>query len=592
LAEEALRESKEKYQMLIERMEEGVVLEDEYGFFTFVNPRATEIIGYTESELVGKHWKELIPDEELDGMTFEAGKRREGISSTYETKALAKDGSQIPISVTATPLFSKNKEFEGVLTVISDMTKHKKAEAALLESKEKYQMLIEKMEEAVLLEDAGGKIRFVNPKMTSMLGYIEDELLGQHYTFIVPPEFYDQTESETKKRPLGVSSIYESAVLAKNGSSIPVLVSASPIYSITGEFEGVLSVATDITKRKQAEEALQKSEERYRKLVELSPDALTLTDLNANIIMVNQQTVSLYGYEKDELIGKNSLELVAPDDQQRAMKELQETSEHGIIRIDEYKLVKKDGSLFTAEINVNFLTDNEGKPTGFIAVTRDITERIKAREEREKLEKMRKEFMDQAAHELRTPLTIIKGYTEFLQMRETNEENHKILRTIMNNIIRLEELGASVSDIYRIERGKFEVVLKKMDFSNFLQNFLDPYLKLYEGQFHFNDGLKDQVLVNGDSKRLKNVLSNVLDNAIRNTELVIKDNGAGIKPENLERIFDKFTSFSTKYDITGTGIGLYIAREIINAHNGSISAYSEGEDKGTAIRIKLPRIHE
>ncbi|MFX1537002.1 MAG: PAS domain S-box protein, partial [Promethearchaeota archaeon] len=409
----------------------------------------------------------------------------------------------------------------------------------------------------------------------------------------------------------GISSIYECAILTKDGRSIPILISASPIFSKTGEFEGILSVVTDITKRKRAEEALQKSEERYRKLVELSPDAISLTDLNVNIIMVNQQAASLYGYTKDELIGKNSFEIIAPEERDRAINELQKGLEHGILKNDEYKVVRKDGSVLTAEVNVGFLTDDEGKPTGFIVVARDITERIKAREEREKLEQMRKEFMDQAAHELRTPLTIIKGYTEFLQMRETNEEDQKILNTIMNNIIRLEELGTSVSDIYRIERGKFQVVLEKMDFNDFLKNFLDPYLKLYEGQFYFDDGgFKHQVLINGDSRRLKNVLSNILDNSIRNTaieareiavkltikerfvELEIKDNGAGIKPENLERVFDKFTSFPTKYDITGTGIGLYIAREIINAHNGTISASSEGEDKGTKITVKLPRLHE
>ncbi len=608
--EESLRESKEKYQMLVEKLREGVLLEDTEGIISFVNPQTVKMLGYSEDDLIGRHYSFLVPEEELDKVTTEASKRPKGISSTYESSLITKENNRVPVIITATSLFSIGGKFNGVLSVFTDITERKLAEEALRESKEKYQMLIEKMEEAVLLEDAGGKIRFVNPKMTSMLGYIEDELLGQHYTFVVPPEFYDQTDSETKKRPLGVSSTYESAVLAKDGRSIPVLVSASPIFSITGEFEGVLSVATDITKRKQAKEALQRSEERYRKLVELSPDAITLTDLNANIIMVNQQTASLYGYEKDELIGKNSFELVAPDDQQRAINGLQNTLKLGIVRNDEYELVKKDGSLFTAEINVEFLTDDEGNPTGFIAVTRDITERIKAREERIKLEKMRREFMDQAAHELRTPLTIIKGYTEFLQMRETNEENHRILNTIMNNVMRLEELGTTVSDIYRIERGKFEVILEKMEFHVFLKNFLDPYLELYEGQFHFNDvGLKDQLLINGDSKRLKNVLSNVLDNAIRNTaietrditldlvvtrdlvEIVIKDNGAGIKPENLEKIFEKFTSFPTKYDITGTGIGLYIAREIVNAHNGSISAYSEGEDKGTTIRIKLPRIN-
>ncbi|MFX1516857.1 MAG: PAS domain S-box protein [Promethearchaeota archaeon] len=608
LGEEELKRGKNEREQILNSLVEHVVYQDTHHRILWANQAACDSVDTTLDQLVGQYCYQVW------------NQRTEPCLGCPVVKALQTQKSQDNEMTTpdgrvwfiqGNPVFNSNNEIIGAVETTLEITERKAAEEAVRESKDKYQMLVEKLREGVLLEDSKGLISFINPQIVRMLGYSENELIGKHYSYIVPEEELEKVKTEASKRPKGIRYTYEASLLTKEKNRVPVIITTTSLFSKEGEFSGVLSVFTDITERKQTEAALQKSEERYRKLVELSPDAITLTDLDANIIMVNQQTASLYGYKKDELIGKNSFELIAPRDRERAIKGLQETLEDGILRNDEYKLLRKDGSIIIAEINVEFLTDEEGKPTGFIVVTRDITERIKAREEREKLEQMRKEFMDQAAHELRTPLTIIKGYTEFLQMRETNEENIIILNTIMNNIIRLEELGTSVSDIYRIERGKFEIVLEKMDFNDFLENFLNPYLKLYEGQFHFNgDRLKDHVLINGDSKRLKNVLSNVLDNAIRNTpietrkitveltvteqfiELLIKDNGAGIKPENLPRVFEKFTTFPTKYDITGTGIGLYIAREIINAHNGSISAYSEGEDKGTMITIKLPRLHE
>lgn len=480
LTEEELEKAKNEQEQILNSLVEHVVYQDKQHRILWANQAACDSVDKSLDQLEGKYcyqvWNQR--NDYCVGCPVEQALQTR---KPHENEITTPDGRVWFIQ--GAPVFDDNGEITGMVETTLEITERKIAERALRESKEKYQMLVEKLKEGVILEDSEGIISFVNPQTARKLGYSEDELIGKHYSFIVPEEDLEEIETETSKRSKGISSTYEARLITKDGCFIPVLISASPIFSNAGEFEGILSVATD------------------------------------------------------------------------------------------------------------------------------ITERIKAREEKEKLEKVRKEFMDRTAHELRTPLTIIKGYTEFLKKKETDEENREFLNIIINNVIRLEELVTSVSDIYRIERGKFDISLEEMDFHDFVIIFLVPYLKLYEDQFYFNDHkIKDQVLIRGDSKRLENVLSNIFDNAIRNTTpnarkihvdfietknevvLEIKDNGAGIKPENLEQIFEKFTSFPTKYDITGTGIGLYIAREIINAHNGSISAFSEGEDKGTMIKIKLPRI--
>jgi len=480
--EEELKRTENEREQILNSLVEHVVYQDKQHRILWANQAACDSVKKTLDQLVGEY-------------CYQVWNRRSDpcidcpVAKAFQTRKSQKNEMITPDGrvwfVHGAPVFDSNREITGAVETTLEITERKNAEESLRESKEKYQMLVEKLREGVLLENNNGFITFVNPHIAKMLGYSEEELLGKHYTFIVPEEELHKIKAEASKRPRGISSTYEASLLAKDKHQVPVIITTTSLFSKDKKFDGVLSVFTDITERKQAEE------------------------------------------ERNRLIEK------------------------------------------------------------------------------------RKEFMDQAAHELRTPLTIIKGYIEFLKMRETNAEDQRILKIIMNNVIRLEELGASVSDILRIERGKFEVKLEIMEFNDFLKKFLDPYIELYEGQFYFDDHeLKNQVMVNADSNRLKNVLSNVLDNAIRNTEpstrkirlnlivtkdevkIGINDNGAGIKPENLERIFDKFTSFPTKYDITGTGIGLYITREIINAHNGSISAYSEGEDKGTTFTIKLPRLPE
>ncbi|MFQ5980499.1 MAG: nitrogen regulation protein NR(II), partial [Candidatus Heimdallarchaeota archaeon] len=135
-ADEALRESEERYRELIEKMLEGMVVEDSAGCLTFVNPRAAEMLGYQQEELIGKHWSDIVPSDEKDRIHEEIAKRPQGISSTYETVLQRKDGQGIPVIVNATPLFSSEKTFRGVLAVFTDIIERKRAEEELTQQKE------------------------------------------------------------------------------------------------------------------------------------------------------------------------------------------------------------------------------------------------------------------------------------------------------------------------------------------------------------------------------------------------------------------------------------------------------------------------
>ena len=156
-------------------------------------------------------------------------------------------------------------------------------------------------------------------------------------------------------------------------------------------------IARDITERKRAEEALRESEERYRTLVETSPDAITLMDLNLNIVMANRRALLLYGYENpEEVIGQSALGFIAPEDQPRAVEDTNKMLETGSIGTPEYTLLRKGDAPFPAEVSASLILNAEKKPLAFICVTRDITERKQADEAQRVSEKRFKELFDEA----------------------------------------------------------------------------------------------------------------------------------------------------------------------------------------------------
>ncbi len=492
------------------------------------------------------------------------------------------------------------------------LTLIKKKNDELKEYKDKYKLFLENLNEGVFLENINGHFTFVNPRAAAILRYSELELLGMHKNSILPSEELAKFEKVSVKHQKESNYSFQCNLLAKDGSRVPVSLTTISIISKSLKFEGRIIIFTNLSEHKKTEEDLQRTEERYRKLVDLSPDAIIMLDLNAKITFLSEQALILYGYDNDnELNGKSFYDLILSTDHPRVLKNMKKTIQFSAVKEIEYIMIRKDKTNFNAEISTSLLTDEINHPSSYIIVARDITERKKALEKQEELAEKRKDFMTKTAHELRTPITIIKGYTEFLMKQEENERKKYYLDVIMKNLLRLEDLSSDVSDLFRLERGMFEINLEKMDITEFLVTFVEPYIRLYQGQVHWiNLNVREKIMIIGDSERLKNVFSNVLENALRHSnsktrniavelnvsdievQIVITDNGAGIEPENLEKIFEKFVSFPTDYCVIGTGIGLFISSEIMSLHNGTIYAYSEGKGTGTTITIVLPRFHE
>ena len=218
-----------------------------------------------------------------------------------------------------------------------------------------------------------------NAAAERMFGWTQDEVVGRLLP-IVPHDRWDEFlvlhTHVLHGEPL---TDVEVRWQTKDGSPIDLAVSTARITDDTGGTGGVMAVYANITERKQAEQALRKSEERYKRLVETSPDSITLTDLAGTFTMANQRAAQIHGFATpEEMIGLSAFELIAPHEWPRAQENLQRTLEEGSVRHVEYTLLRRDGTTFPAELSASVIRDEEGNPEAFIGVVRDISERKQA----------------------------------------------------------------------------------------------------------------------------------------------------------------------------------------------------------------------
>ena len=339
-------------------------------------------------------------------------------------------------------------------------------------------------------------------------------------------------------------------------------------------------------------------------------DLIYALDCDGRIIYVSPSIEKILGYHRKDTLGNYFHNYLTQDSLSKFKKSFTYIMSGKILQNAELEMINKEGSFIPILINsIPIIID--GEVHGIQGIARDLTEFKKVEKTKIELEKSRESFIAMTSHELRTPLTVIRGYTDFLINSYPNIESsnvEQILQTILQNVNRLEHLIQDVIDIDKVKRQSFDITAQKMNFEEFLADSITSYKNILGEQLKYDNYLGESVIINGDQIRLAQVLDNLISNAVKHTskfdrEIVIatrinkgsvqvsvKDNGAGIEKKDLKRIFNQFVSIPTKYSVTGTGIGLYIAKIIIEFHNGTIVAQSEGIGKGSTFIFELPLI--
>ena len=379
-AEEALQESEEKFRLLAEQSLMAIGLIQD-GTFKYVNKAYEIMSGYSGQELLS--WKpyEYIKVIHPDDREFvgEQIKRKQAgeqdVVPHYEFRGITKGGDVLRLD-----LYSKTVTYAGKpadLFTFVNITERKQMEEALQESEERLRVFFENVPDILFAHNMEGQFTDINKKALELSGYSRDELVGKNIleTGILPPDQLEGVAAGIKGIENGKSGYpYEVQLVKKNGERMTVEAVSFPMRR-KGRLD-VMGIALDITERKKTEEALRASEEKLRAIFEAIEDGIAVADLKGNLIDMNESDIRLFGYErKEQLLNVNAFRFVTEADRPRVISDMSAVLTTGSGRVDQYRLVDKEGNEFDAEVSGSLLRDSQGKPAAMVNIIRDITQR-------------------------------------------------------------------------------------------------------------------------------------------------------------------------------------------------------------------------
>jgi PAS domain S-box-containing protein len=480
---------------------------------------------------------------------------------------------------------------------------------------QRLQLLIEGVTDyGIFMLDPGGHIVSWNTGAQKLKGWRREEILGRHFSLFYPPEAVASGWPQEELRLAQARGRFEDEGwrLRKDGSRFWANVIITPLYGPMGELTGYAKITRDLTERRQHEEELRASEERLRLLVESVRDyAIFMLDPDGIVQSWNAGAQAIKGYRPDEIIGRHFRAFYTPEDQAAGKPEWELETARAQGRVeDEGWRVRKDGSLFWANVVVTAVFGPAGDLRGYAKITRDASDRRRL-EELELSSRRMNEFLAMLAHELRNPLAPIRNAVTIMQLEALASPVLRNCRDVIDRqLTHVTRLVDDLLDVGRLSTGKIKLRKELLRLGDVVARGVEIARPMIAARRHTLtiEQPDEPVYVQGDSTRLSQVLQNLLVNAAKYTPeggriqlraytadsfvyLAVADNGRGLAPEHLHSIFQLFVqaeSGTAAAAESGLGIGLTLARSLAEMHGGSIDAASPGAGQGSTFTVRLP----
>jgi PAS domain S-box-containing protein len=612
-----LRESEARFRELADLLPQPVFETNVHGVLTFVNRSALERFGYDPEDLSdGLHVLHMVASDDRERaldviQNIFRGER----TGSNEYQAIRKDGTRFPIIITSSLIIRDGKP-AGLRGIITDITERKRTEEEVRRSRERLQLLIDRMPLGFIFWNRDFSVELWNPAAETIFGYSAHEAIGKHAEdLIVPPEARDHVAGVWQRLLKGDTTAHsENENVTRDGRKIFCSWYNTPLRSADGTVTGALSMVQDITERRKIESAITQAKRDWENTFDTITDMITIHDENFNIIRSNKSAAQILGLPWIEMGKAKCYRLYhgtdCPPENCPSCRSFL-SGEPSVHEMYEPHLGRH------LEIRAIPRIEPDGKMVGLIHVVRDITDRKRAEQEKATLEAQLREAQKMevigslaggVAHEVRNPLNAIMALTDALDQEVGGNPEYKAF--MMHMRTQVDRLTTLMNDLLELGKPVEQSKLRTESLTEIVAISVDAWKQSKYGKGRevvaSLAGPAEGTYILADAKKLQQVFINLLDNAAQHSlegssvrievpppaggkaEMRVVDQGAGIPADILPRVFDTF--FTTRRG--GTGLGLSIVKHIIEKHGGTISVANNDPPPGCTFSIVLPTLEE
>ena len=628
---------------IISSSADAIIAKDLNGTITSCNESAERIFGYEAAELIGRPIHVLIPaeryaEEDMILSKVRAGERVEHL----ETVRVAKDGRKVDISLSVSPIRDDSGTVIGIAKVARDITEQKRLAQELAAQQEYFRVTLGSIGDGVIAADENGRVTFMNSTAEALTGWLAGEALGHPLAEVF--HIINEKTRQPVENPAGlvmrlghiVGLANHTVLVHRDGTARPIADSAAPIRDVAGKAVGAVLVFRDVTKERQAEDAIAEQREWFETTLESIGDAVIATDVQGRVAFMNPIAEHLTGWSLDQARGRSCTDVfrIINEESRRTVESpVSRVLAEGVIvgLANHTMLIAADGTERPVDDSGAPIRNRAGRVVGVVLVFRDITERRRieaerrnaanererllnaeraARSDAERASRVKDEFVAMVSHELRTPLNAILGWTQLMMQSAADQDvMARGLDVISRNTRVQAQLVSDLLDVSRIVSGKLRLSIEKVDLVSLVRNVIETLQQTAESKhIGIHEELDAKAIpIAGDPARLQQIIWNLLWNAIKFTpeggrvfvrvrysgaegEITVTDTGVGIRPEILPHIFERFSQANllSARGAGGLGLGLSIVKHLVDLHGGAIKAESPGVGLGATFTVVLP----
>ena len=612
--EQAVRESEQRFRTMADHAPVMIWVREPDGACSFLSRSWYEFTGQTPEHALGNGWLDAVDAIDrtfVQAIYSSALVRRDPFRIEY--RLTARDGSHHWVIDAAAPRFADDGAFRGYIGSVIDITERKRTEVALQESEARFRRMADSAPVLIWVSGADKQWTWFNQPWLDFVGRPMAQEIGSGWTDNVHPADLDRCmrtfhAAFDAREPFSM----EYRLRRRDGEYRRIVDDGVPLYDGAGAFAGYIGSCFDVTEERRKEQALRDARNQLRTVTDTMAALVTRCSRDLKFVWTNKGYMNWRGLRAEEIEGHPVEEVVGSETFARLRPYIDRVLAGETVEFEMQVAVPDRGEPWLYVSYVPTYEEANDRPDGWVSVVIDITRRKELEQAMKDADRRKDEFLASLAHELRNPLAPIQNALTIMSLRRDDaaevERARAMLHRQMRQMVRLID---DLLDVNRISRGKIQLRRESIDVAAAVASAIETSRPLIDELGHTLDiEIPDEPIgVDADLTRLAQVFANLLNNAAKYTErgghiglrvardgeqaiVEVRDDGAGMAPERVETVFEMFKQFDSgvTHAHGGLGIGLAIAKRLVELHGGTIAAASDGPGRGSTFTVRLPAL--